>query len=173
MGKIQYPDRFAGLRMRKGNDATFRALLGLSPLAKSWKAIPVEVDKTAGPDPGDFPSFSPYNSPVFSKNAVVLLEPLMTNSVEVLPLGTFDSEEYFAIHVVEEVDALNQEKSKFSIVDGQRGSVTKFVFHEERLAGKHIFRIPELRLRPPVVSPEFKKAVESHKLRGAKFGKLP
>jgi hypothetical protein len=167
------PDKFAYFSI-KDSKASYDQLWHFKPLRKSWKGIPVEVRGKAKQKLGDFPSLFGIGSPVFSQRALEALQPLISKFAEALPLGSFTGQEYFVIHLLEETDALDETKSKFLMVDGRpaKGSILEYSFHEKLLAGRHIFQIPQLKNRPPLVSKEFKTAIEANGLIGAKFREL-
>ena len=168
------PDAFASFKFKNGTEPTYKKLLGLKPLRKSWKGVAVELETRHKNDLGDFPSLVSISCRIFSERALQFLQSLTSDFAETLPLGRFSGQEYFLIHVLEEIDALDEAKSKFLVVDGveAKGSILNHAFRESLLPGKHIFRIPQLRYRDPLVSKEFKTCVEKNRLQGAKFRKL-
>lgn len=145
-------------------------------LIGKWTPIPVrnlfkedegEFPKTAG----DFPSLS-GSIPVVSEKAWQILSAYIKNEVEALPLIT-KTGSYFALNVLDIVDGLDKEKSEISYRSSGRVSrVFKYVFHEEKIKGKYMFKIPETKGLEVYVSEEFKKLIEENNLKGLDFSKI-
>ena len=167
------PDKFARFSMADVR-TSYKELSRLEPLRESWKGMAVKVYAKAKQKFGDFPGLVEMGCPVMSQRAWDVLHPLVSEFTEALPLGSFAGQEYFVIHLFEETDALDEDKSRFTMVDGQpaKSSILKYSFRESLLTGRHIFQIPQLRGRDPLVSKEFKTAVEKNALVGAKFSEL-
>jgi len=123
---------------------------------------------------GDFFSLSFYL--VASQDAFEVIKDLIEDSVELLPITwlTRPNEIFYFLNVIDVVDCLNKELSIFDyFLDGGVMSVDHYEFIEEKIINKHIFRILETKLSRFYVSDEFKKRVESSKLRGLTFDPLP
>lgn len=120
---------------------------------------------------GDFPCIGGA-VPVFTERAVKTLRPLIGDSVEILPL-VCDEDDLYIINVIDVVDCLDRERSKLKFFSsGAVMRVEHYVFVEEALRGKHIFKIPE---RPVAVfvSDAFKFVVEGEGLEGLRWKPLP
>lgn len=109
---------------------------------------------------------------VVSQSAKDVLETLISEQVEFLPFDT-PVGMYYGLHV-NYVDCLDLPKitAKY-FSDGRVMRVVKYAFHWEKLANKHIFRLPELRLSRLFVSDDFKQTVEKNKLTGLMFYPIP
>jgi len=167
------PDKFASFSPTDFKPS-YKQLSQFGPISKSWQGMPIKVYSKAKRKLGDFPSLGAIGCAVFSQRALDALDSLISKFAEALPLGSFAGEEYFVIHLLEETDALDEQKSKFLMVDDQpaKGSILEYSFRESLVIGRHIFQIPQLRNRDPLVSEEFKLAVEKNELVGAKFREL-
>ena len=114
---------------------------------KDWKTLSVQrMEPEKGLKLSDAPGFF---MPVFSKQAVECLKPLIDKNVEFLPLD-FKEKEYYGVNVITVLDAINYERSE--VVDGVP-----------------IFKIPDERRRWAFVSEEFKQAAEENHLTGFIF----
>lgn len=167
------PDAFAGFEITEAQEALYDQLLELVPLSKKWTPFQLKVDRSSGKTLGDFPCLHIGTVPVFSHRALTVLRSLISPTAEVLPLGSYLGEDYYIIHVLEEVNALDQKKAVFEEEDGEILGVSKYAFFGEKVKGKHIFHIPERRYLDPLVSADFKMCAEAHKLKGAKFRQVP
>ena len=141
----------------------------------SWTPIPVRLFEEEGEEPkplGDFPSLFAGVPPVFSKKALDVLTPLIGDSIEALPLAGVGDD--FCVINVEVVDCLDQQRSKYERFEssGRIAYITRYVFRENCLENKHIFRIPELPLSAVFVSDAFKALVEVNDLQGLIFERV-
>ena len=121
---------------------------------------------------GDFPgSYGAHI--VFNKKTLDALWPLIQNDIQVIPLQC-EEEQLFLIHLMRHVDGLDLEHSDIQwIIENKLiSTVNRFVFHEERLEGVNIFRVPIL-FSWTFVSDAFKEAVEEHNLKGLLWKPLP
>jgi len=123
---------------------------------------------------GDFPSL--FGSEViFSERAFQALWPLIQNSAQAIPLQCEDTQLYL-IHVTNFVDCLDCSRSKIQWLSGFEGKIIfqvhHYEFHEEKLIGQTIFKIPQL-YTLTFVSGAFKAAVEEHGLEGLLWKTLP
>lgn len=118
---------------------------------------------------GDFPSLNPH-IPVFTPKAWKQLNHLLSQ-IETLSLN---QGEYMALNVLNIVDALDKTQSELTQnrVTGRVSSIQKYVFMEEKLHNKHLFKIPETLGLEVYVSDTFKKVVEDNGLEGLSFEKL-
>lgn len=138
-------------------------------LQKNWKPLPVKrMEPEKGLALSDAPGFT---IPVFSRNALDTLWPLLQNSVEILEL-LFDEGEYYGINVISVLDIVDYERAKYiKFKSSDRIMVfTKYAFREcDELKRSHIFKIVDESRRGAFVSEEFKETVEKNKLTGFKF----
>ena len=153
------------------DERAFNRIYKGKPLAKGWK--PPSVRRDSRFRPGDFPSlYGPV--PIFSERAWIGLQPLIEGAVEGLPIKHPSGDNYFAIHVLDVVDALDRKKSAVKLyADGGVMRVVNYCFKSKPLKGKQIFRIPESVYLEVLVSETFKKRVEELKLKGVLFKPLP
>lgn len=123
---------------------------------------------------GDFPSLFGAEV-IFSKGALDVLEPLIRSRAQIMPLLCVEDQLYL-IHVTDVVDCLDRSQSEIVWVTGQAGAmairITHHVFHDDKLIGHSIFKVPEL-FTSTFVSDAFKKAVEEHNLQGLRWEPLP
>jgi hypothetical protein len=119
--------------------------------------------------PQDFTCLNYSSIPVFSENAVTVLEELLFVGGELLPL-IFNTVPYFAFNVTRVIDALNQEQSEVTrFSDGSIMQVKQFVFAADRVRGVDVFKIPEQIRSTFFVSQRFVDLVKAHSLMGFKF----
>lgn len=132
----------------------------------NWK--PVKVIDYEGIIKGDMPGLP--GVPVFSERAVIELNQLLNDQVELLPLN-HPTEKYYIINVVNVVDAVDYENSKVKRFSssGRVMRFDKYAFHLEPIKNQHIFKIPELPKAYVFVSDEFRDRVLNSALTGFQF----
>ncbi|SDW88409.1 hypothetical protein SAMN05444487_107101 [Marininema mesophilum] len=112
--------------------------------------------------------------PVFSEKALDVVNDMITDHTEVLPLK-HPTNQYFIINVIQVIDAIDYNHSVLKeLSSGLRVGFKKYAFHPERLLGQHIFKV-YLDSRPHLnvlVSDEFKNRVEARFLTGFRFEKV-
>ena len=139
-------------------------------LGGNWTPIPAKIDDSVG-SPGDFPSVL-WDIPVFSLRAWTILEPLIGDSVEALPLKCRDRS-LFALNVLAVVDCLDQKKCEFKYYSsGKIMRVAKFAFRSDPAVKHHMFSIPEAS-GVVFVSDQFRETVDKEKLKGLTFKSVP
>ena len=111
-----------------------------------------------------------YDIIVMSKSAVNILYPLIQNSVELLPYET-EAGPYYIINVLDKGEYLNRKATDCDriLANGLCAGINKFVFDQNKLIDKHIFRIPD---RPTTrfISSEFVEACRRFNLEGIELG---
>lgn len=159
------------------DDNVFDTLEGQSVI-NTWNTVVMEVEETQ--EKGDFPSF---DVPVLSEKAWNVLQPLIQNDVEALPI-TVEKEyfgemggTYYALNILSIVACLDEEKSEFyRYSHGGIMEVTKHVFLPEKLEGIHIFKIMAegavFSHYDFYISEDFKNLVEQNNLKGLFFLKV-
>jgi hypothetical protein len=161
-------DKYHRLVLGESGQRIVNRFLGRS-LKKRWKPLSVSIYKSK--KWGDFPRLESH-VPVFSDKALKILEPLIADSIEALPLIS-DSKRFFAVHVLDLVDCLDYERSEVKrFPEGNIMRIGWYVFKKGCIDGKHIFRIREAPLKDVLVSEEFKRVVEESKLEGVDFDKV-
>lgn len=134
-----------------------------------WKPLPVKrMEPEKKLELSDAPGFS---IPVFSKKALIILRPLIQNSIEELELQ-FQEEEYYGINVTTVLNVIDYAKSKYKMYsDGKRiMAFQKYVFRScDELSNYNIFKIIDEPTRRAFVSDSFKHTVEKNDLSGFKF----
>ena len=134
---------------------------------KVWKPITVKIDPRH--KKGDFPSLCPFL--VFSSRARKVLQPLIGNYVEFLPLKLEgDLEQYAIAKIKQRTDCLDYSRAEFKRFpsSGRVMRVVKYAFKQGSLENKQFFNIPEQKARF-FVSDKFKTCVESNNLEGLIF----
>lgn len=140
----------------------------------NWEPLAVKVmepdeGEILNQDLGNTPGFHSH-IPVFDKKALDCLKDLMEDFVEILPLLSVDGE-FYAINVTTVLNCIDYDRAEYEMFsDGNRiMCFDKYVFKEDIVKGKHIFKIVDERLGNPFVSDEFRKKVLKSGLRGFKF----
>ncbi len=139
---------------------------GTSRIA-AWKPLTVVRMQPKKRRPlGDAPSFA---RPIYSRRAVEVLSDVMGSSVEILPLNCSEGE-FFAINIVDVLDAIDYDKSEYETFDdGRIMRFEKYSFLPDVVRGKNIFKIKDRYLSNGFVSDEFKRVVEENGLKGFKL----
>lgn len=138
------------------------------PMIAVWKPVAVDFEPSPTKLSGDFPSLGGI-PPVFSERAKNILEPLISDSVEFLPLACKDVPLY-AVNVTRVLDCLDLSMSQFKrFSDGRIMRVERYVFKRECLEGEHMFKIPQQVRNRIYVSEIFKQTVENARLQGMFF----
>lgn len=134
---------------------------------EGWK--PIAVKKMAGRELSNVPGYSSY-IPVFDRAAMEIVEDLIKENCEVLPLICADGE-FYIINVTTVLDAIDYSKSKFKRFSTSNRIMRfiKYEFIKEKVEGQHIFKIIDEPLRRPFVSDEFRQRVLESNLKGFKF----
>ncbi|HLO46818.1 MAG TPA: DUF1629 domain-containing protein [Kamptonema sp.] len=135
-------------------------------LPGSWQPIPVEI-YSAG-KPGDFPAIVGFHQ-TLSERAVRILQPIMGESVELLPVVCTTGERYFVIKIVDVVDCLDYSRAvvRRNSHSGRVTVIDSFAFKDGCIGDRNIFRLPEL--NRALVSQAFKDCVENNGLEGLRF----
>lgn len=135
----------------------------------TWKPLNVKrMEPEKELELSDAPGFT---IPVFSKKALEILRPLISNSVEELELQ-FNEADFYGINVTSVLDVIDYSKSKYRMYsDGKRiMAFQKYAFKTcEELMNNNIFKLVDEPRRRAFISDEFKRAVEENNLLGFKF----
>ena len=157
-----------------GWSPTFNLLDGI-PRADEWSPVPFERWRTKyrphRGKPVDFPSLMGLGL-AFSERALQVLDPLMGQSVEALPIECVNcgQDKFFVINVLDFVDCLDEPRCIFERAStGYILWIERYAFRPGSLEGHHIFKVPQLVVGTVLVSPEFKRRVEESGLFGAVF----
>ena len=139
------------------------------PMAERWNPPSLTIDGKAL-RLRDFVSWM-IQAPVISDVARSALEPLVSKSVEFLPLIELRKKRYYAMNVLRLVDCLDRSESEilYSPDDPERIlTINKFQFDRGRIISAPIFKIPD---DPSCVfvMQAFIDAVIDSRLTGAKF----
>ncbi|MGB8454764.1 MAG: DUF1629 domain-containing protein [Anaerocolumna sp.] len=164
-------DGFASLSSLD-NDKLFEIVMNFDgrSLINGWKALEYTKYKDHKDLPlSDKPSDGP-NFPIVSFKAVECLKEILEKNVEILPVY-IDEQEFYLINALEVLDCLDHEESDiryFSGTERIRG-INKYVFIEQKLIGKNVFKIKEQKKVGPFVTDKFKEVVEKSGLEGFEF----
>ena len=145
---------------------SIRSLDGRS-MRHSWS--PLAVMRLYEGKYSNAPCFVPH-IPVFDRSAVNVLQDLISDDAEVLPLVSADGE-FYAINVTQVLNCIDYEASEYEkFTDSNKIMLfTKYAFNKHAVQGKHIFRIVDEPLRSPFVSDEFRDKVIQSGLTGFNF----
>jgi hypothetical protein len=168
---IADPDHFECIAPKSRKDEKFcDRFYECKPMGKGWKPFAVRRDSKM--KVGDFPSLYGF-LPVFSQRAWESLRSLIENAVEALPFKHPSGDAYYAINVLDVVDALDLKKSQpVFYATGQVMRVKEHWFKERLVKGKHMFKVPETSGTEVFVSVQFKSVVEEAKLKGLRFAQV-
>ena len=132
----------------------------------NWNPLHVKrMEPEKGLALGDAPGFT---IPVFSKKALDVLLPIISDSVEILDL-VCEHAEYYGINVISILNVIDYSKSKYRMFsDGKRiMAFQKYAFRLETDIGNYnIFKIVDEPARRAFVSDRFKKLIEDNDLTG-------
>jgi hypothetical protein len=149
-------------------------LLNGSPLKSDW--VPFEAD-VVDEEPGrvsketDAPWFT-ESVPAFSKKAVELMEPYLTENGEIFEVRTKD-EKYFIYHAFVLDNALDKKKSSIiTLPSGNVAAITKYVFDKTAVRGVKAFKIDIMKVNPVIFNEEFVKEWNKNQLQGLEFSKI-
>jgi hypothetical protein len=132
-----------------------------------WKPLPVGIE-SLGTKRGDFLTVIAYSF-ACNKGAWKVLEPLIGDSVELLPLECSEGE-FNLLKVINIIDCLDYSKADvFRFQEtGRVLHVRKYAFKEDLIRDRHFFAIPEKKYGI-LVSQSFKDLVEQNQLKGLTF----
>src|SRR5690349_17620637 len=92
----------------------------------------------------DAPKCWDIKAPIFSERAVRALSIFLDSTSQILPLE-HETEKYYAINVLNIVDALDKQKSKIKYFSsGRIMEIEEYFFNCDKLKDQHIFKIPEM-----------------------------
>lgn len=138
-------------------------------LKKTWHTPSVcRMEPEKGLPLGDAANFL---IPAFNEKALIVLYPLIQNSVEILDLD-FPEEKFFGINVTTLLDIIDYNKSKYKLFpDGKRVMYFKrYAFKETpELYKYNIFKLIDESKGWAFVNDRFKTAVEENHLTGFVF----
>lgn len=110
---------------------------------------------------------------VWDKKAMDVLSPLVSESIEALPIICGD-EEFYLINVIKVLNCLDHSKSEFTrFSTGNIKRIDRYIFKEDCLENQHIFRLSETNYSKTYVSDAFKSIVEENQLVGLIFNEIP
>jgi hypothetical protein len=137
-------------------------------LSPDWQ--PISVTRVKGEKRTDFPAL-PGSDLVVTGHAWQILQPLIGDSVEALPLSCTTGEAYFVINAIDVLDCLDYEHSEVErFSNGQVMWINSYVFKEEAIGNRSIFKLPEPgRI---IVSEIFRARIEKNRLQGLIFKKI-
>ncbi|WIL44966.1 hypothetical protein QP042_01015 (plasmid) [Bacillus bombysepticus] len=142
-------------------------------LSDSWGEIFIEC--VEGDKKSDCPMFwGELGTPMISRKAKEILEPLICNNVEFLPLiHDVTSEVYYLINVLNTVDAINYNKAVLEkLSTGLIIGFEKYAFLANKVEGQIIFKTflnQRLHSSTVLVSDEFRNIVLENNLKGFEF----
>ena len=133
--------------------------------AEGWKPMLVEEEEGTQ-EMGNTPGFF---MPIFDKKAVDISKDFLQDKAEILPLefeGKID--EYYLINVTEVLDCIDYEKSIYERYSegGRIMCFDNYAFIEEKVKGKHIFKIVDEPLSYCFISDEFRERIINSDLVG-------
>jgi len=139
------------------------------PKIKKWTGLAGLQGVATDRPLGDFAGFPGTNSLVaLNSRAWDVVRPWFEDAAETLALGEFGGQEYFVLHVLKVVDALDLERAIVRRTPaGKAYGVTQFAFKPSVVDGLHLFKVPEAIGERPLVSDVVRQAVKKAKLTGA------
>jgi hypothetical protein len=153
------------------------------PIGTDWFPVKIVVDEYShSHPPGDYPYlYGPGTfpvTPIFSRQAAEALADLLEGNGELLPL-VCDFGRYYAFNLTREVEALDEERSKFTLYselyddlgdDADFQVITQFAFHPDLIKDLDIFKLPKRnRKNMPLVTDRFVQRVQDANLKGFAF----
>lgn len=145
----------------------------ITHLTNSWGKIYIECIE--GDNHSDLPKFwGGTGTPMISEKAKQVLEPLIGDNVEFLPLlRNSTSEVYYLVHVLNVLDAIDGDRAIFKkLITGLIVGCEKFAFDFNIVQNEMIFKVYiNGKIHPTVVfiSDELKALIEQSELKGFEF----
>ena len=169
---IDYRDGFEWLLPVENQDFEHLRFEG-TPRAMTWQ--PVEMKRVKEDEdgtrwkPGDFPACSGGNMLLVSATAKALLEPVLREAGELLPLRCADGD-FWALNVTRLIDAFDEDKADvLRSSDGERIlMIHRHAFLTERL-GPEMFKLSRTPRGLIYVTETFVKRVKATSLKGLDF----
>ena len=162
---------YYGLGLIYDSDAKVTTRFIGESFGQKWRPLLVELIQHKGAELGNFLNLSP-GILVCDQVALEIIEPLISASVEVLPLQC-ESGSFWAINVTNIVDCLDRSSSEFEyLASGNLKRISRYVFKSNCVENEPIFKIPERRGKEIFVLDDFKQLVESNGLKGLTFRKV-
>jgi hypothetical protein len=157
------------------NDADFKIFRAFdgTPLAGSWKAVPVRLVKKDEQGRPLLDSDAPWlgkHAPVFRNRAVEALASLLSTGAELLPLECGEAA-LQVLNVTAVLDALDEARSsvvKFPTT-GRIMKIKTHVFRPEVILGAHVFKVSQMLNGSAFVSEEIVRATDKARLSGVGF----
>ena len=138
-------------------------------LEETWE--PIEMKKVDDFEMKDALDLS-FQVPVVSKTAARALKDEVTDDVEFLEMNV-ENNKYYAMNIVNVIDALDEEKSVFDIMPGNiKFFFEKYAFLKEKIKNQKIFKIKEEKRSKVFVTEELKNKIEEENLEGFDFIKV-
>lgn len=163
-------DNYQNLIFSEETDYELLDLFDGTMIDKDWKKPSVKIlfDDHLNKNllEGDFPFLSSH-VPVFSKNAISVLEDLILPHGEILSLN-YKSDEYFAYNVTSIIDALDHQKSVFKRFksDGSIMDIIKYIFKPKYIEDIPIFKLPQTSLMDVFITDVLYKRITDKNLLG-------
>lgn len=158
--------KYAWVKTVEDVNADFIQMFDGRKLKDSWNVMELERMPLEEERPlGDTPCFT---IPVFSKKALDALMPLMKDDIEVLPFK-FEGSFLYGINVTTVLDnAIDYDLSEYRMFrDGKRIKFfDKYVFKNDAILGKNIFKISDKKIGYIFVSQGFCDTIHNCGLEG-------
>ncbi len=137
------------------------------PLSEIWK--PLICLKKIQKRNTDFISLEQAGI-AMSKKAVEALFPLIKDKVEFLPLQVLQDDLFVFVNILETIDGLDEEKSRFeySVVSRTKIGINRYVFNPDKTRNQPIFKL-KYNWHNVFVSDEFRAIYEANGLSGLNF----
>lgn len=118
---------------------------------------------------GDLQAFFGGVFAVNEKTINTVNQYFQTDTIEFLPL-TYDKQNYYAVNILELLDCIDYKRSSINrFSDGKIMSFNKYSFAQDKIEGRHIFKITDEPRKFPFVSDEFRERVIENGLTGFLF----
>ena len=142
-------------------------------LAPGWKVPSAHLNPAQpGARAVDFPFFE-YGALLCSTVAWGILKPHLEAEVEVLPVDV-EGYSYQLLNPIQVIDCLDMQQSQMRYnKNGRVTDIDQYVFHQEKLKGVYLFKLPELTRTHIYATEAFRGIIESHQLTGLEFKALP
>ena len=148
-----------------------------TPTAAIWLPLTCRAPTKGSRKIGDFPSVANQRKiPMMSERAWLALASTIGDSCEVLPINHPFEGNYYLIHVMRTIPALDENTSvveRRSARDKRICEIHCYAFHTDMIQSSHIFKLPNQQGGELIVDGVFRKIVETNRLQGLRFRELP